>query len=66
MVEMMTVEQRVSALESELAALQKRVDDLNASKNWIEEVSGSMKDYPEYDEVLRLGAEWRRSQKDPF
>jgi uncharacterized protein (DUF3084 family) len=61
-----SVEQRLAALESQVAELKQRLDQLTAQKgNWIEQTAGMMKDYPEFAEVVRLGAEWRRAQRDP-
>ncbi|HVC96954.1 MAG TPA: hypothetical protein VND64_24965 [Pirellulales bacterium] len=59
---METIEQRVTALEKEVADLKKQ---LPRKDNWVDEIVGSMKDFPEFDEVLRLGAEFRRSQHPP-
>src|SRR5215208_5914532 len=65
-----TVEQRLLALEREVAAIKSR---LGASAlhppdaDWISAISGSMKDEPEFDEVAKLGREIRRadaSQQD--
>lgn len=61
-----SIEQRLAALEAEVAELKQRLDQWTAPKpNWIEEMTGSMKDYPEFEEVVRLGAEFRRAQRDP-
>jgi hypothetical protein len=66
MAEGLSVEQRLAALEQQVAELKQRLDQLAPSqRNWIEEISGCMKDYPEFEEVVRLGAEWRRAQRDP-
>jgi hypothetical protein len=61
-----SVEQRLASLEQQVAELKERLDQLTAQKgNWIEQTAGMMKDYPEFAEVARLGAEWRRAQRDP-
>jgi hypothetical protein len=61
-----SVEQRLATLERQVAELTQRLNQLAAPKgNWIEEMVGCMKDYPEFEEVARLGAEWRRAQRDP-
>ena len=60
-----TLEQRVAALEREVAELKRRLALSQGKKNWIEAITGSMKDYPEFEEVVRLGREYRRSQKSP-
>jgi hypothetical protein len=59
-----TIEQRLAALEAEVARLKERLERL-APENWVERISGSMKDYPEFEEVVRLGQEFRRSQQPP-
>ena len=64
--EQQTLEQRVAALEQEVADLKKQLRAPESDNgDWVERMSGSMKDYPEFDEVIRLGAEWRRSQLPP-
>jgi uncharacterized small protein (DUF1192 family) len=58
-----SLEERLTALESELRTLKDEVRSLSSGKsktNWIEQVSGSMAEFPDFDEVVRLGAEWRK------
>lgn len=55
------IEDRLAILEREFAELKRRVE-AKSSKNWLEKVSGSMKDFPEFKEVLRLGKEIRRAR----
>ncbi len=57
-------EQRLAVLERDIAELKRRVGS-SETNNWIRAMTGSMKDYPEFEEVLRLGREYRRSQKRP-
>jgi hypothetical protein len=60
----LTIEQRLRALETEVAQLKQCLDKLVApKKNWLEKISGSMEKYPEFGEVLRLGAEIRRADR---
>lgn len=59
------LEQRVAVLEQNRAELKRRVSLSEAKNDWIKAVAGSMKDYPEFEEVVRLGREYRRSQKSP-
>jgi hypothetical protein len=59
------LEQRVAVLERDLAELKRRVGLPEVKNDWIKTVTGSMKDYPEFKEVVRLGREYRRSQKRP-
>ncbi len=50
-----TLEQRLALVEAELAALKQRLNGETASRTWLERMAGSMKDEPEFAEVLRLG-----------
>jgi hypothetical protein len=59
------IEQRVAALEKEVADLKKQLESGSSKDHWVDEIVGSMKDFPEFDEVLHLGAEFRRSQRLP-
>ena len=52
---------RVSALEREIAELRRRVRR-EPSNTWLENVAGSMNDFPEFEEVLRLGRRIRKSE----
>lgn len=65
----MTLEQlsqRVTTLEAEVAELKayEKLRQAHTKLTWIDKVSGSMKDYPEFSEVVRLGKEWRDAQCD--
>ena len=61
----LSLEQRVTALESELAKVKRRLELSNSKGNWVDELSGSMKSFPEFEEVVRLGREFRESTKEP-
>jgi hypothetical protein len=64
MSEELTIEQRLTALEKEVAQLKICLEQFVApKKNWLEQISGSMEKYPEFGEVLRLGAEIRRADR---
>jgi hypothetical protein len=60
------IEQRVAALEREVAELKRSAK--GDQGNWLEEVSGRMKDIPEEDfrEFVRLCKEFRNAQTDPY
>ena len=67
------LEERVATLERELAEVKQLVASSTllpppsplppAKPNWIEAITGSMAGLPEFDEVVRLGREWRESQR---
>lgn len=56
------MEARLQALEREVAALKLQVNAPEAADDWIQRKSGKFRDFPEWAEVCRLGAEWRKSQ----
>jgi hypothetical protein len=58
------MEERVSALESELQNLKRQLATMGKPRAWLDEVAGSMDPWPEFEEVLRLGQEFRQSERD--
>lgn len=60
-----TVEERLDALERDVAWLKQRLGEVLTRPNWLEQISGSMKDYPEFEEVVRLGREIRQADRPP-
>lgn len=58
-----SIEERLAVVERELAELKTRLPPEREPENWIEKISGSMKDFPEFDEVLRLGREFRKADR---
>jgi len=59
-----SLEQRVAALEAGVARLKNEQDGASTfRKPWWEEIRGSFKDDPVYDEAMRLGREWRKAQR---
>jgi hypothetical protein len=66
------LEERIATLERELAEMKQILASSvllpapsalpDAKPNWIESITGSMIGFPEFDEVVRLGREWRKSQ----
>jgi hypothetical protein len=58
-----TLEDRVARLEKEVAYLRSQLQRLVSKANWIDQVKGSFKDDPEFDEILRLGGEIRRADR---
>ena len=59
---MTTIEDRLNSLESEVAVLRQRIA---RESDWVTRVSGSLRDYPEFDDVLRLGREARELDNSP-
>jgi hypothetical protein len=61
-----SLEERVAALEQEMARLkQERASTAGRPLPWWEQRFGAFKDDPLYDEAMRLGEEYRRSQPTP-
>jgi hypothetical protein len=58
-----TLEERISHVERELTQLKSQFEHLRAKENWIDRISGSFKDDPEFEEILRLGREIRRADR---
>jgi len=62
------LEERLATLEQEMAqvkALLKPKDKLEKSHQpWWDTIAGSFADDPNFDEVVRLGREWRESSQD--
>jgi hypothetical protein len=53
----LTLEQRVTALETELLFKQK----LTQPHSWWLKIAGSFEEDQTFDEVVKLGQEWRKS-----
>jgi hypothetical protein len=61
----------VAALELDVRALKSKgqsqlFSKANPNPNWIEEVAGSMKDFPEFDEVRKIMREMREAELAEF
>jgi hypothetical protein len=59
------LEKRMAELELEVATLRTKVEALAGSKPWWERIAGSFHDDPLYDKAMKLGRQYRRSQKPP-
>ena len=59
-----SIEERVAALEIEVAALRARLEETAPKKgSWIEKITGTFEGDPEFAEIVRLGAELRRADR---
>ncbi|MBI3462648.1 MAG: hypothetical protein HY000_06240 [Planctomycetes bacterium] len=62
MPEQPTVEERLTAVEQQLADLKRRVAGAEG-RSWMERIAGTFKDDPDFDEIVRLGRAFRESLK---
>ena len=59
------LEERLLAVETALAEMQRRLATLPPAPNWLDEIIGSFKDEPAFEEVIALGRAFRESQPYP-
>ena len=59
------LEPRVAALEAAVAELQRRPAAPAPAADWLEQVTGSVKDVEAFEEILRLGREFREADRPP-
>jgi hypothetical protein len=60
-----TLEQRLAAVESAVRELQRLLGPRAPSANWLERITGSMKDEPAFTEVLEYGRAIRQGDRPP-
>ncbi len=61
----MEIEIRVSALEAEVSTLKNKLTELERPQTaWWRKISGTFAGDADYNEAMRLGREYRLSQKD--
>ena len=58
-----SIEERLDHLERDAANLKRRVGEGEMKKNWIERITGSFENDPDFAEILRLGQEIRRADR---
>jgi len=58
-----TLEERVAHMEKDLAELRTELHRLRSGGGWIDKITGSFKDDPDFEEILRLGQEIRRADR---
>lgn len=59
------LEARVRAVETVLHALHGHLVTLQSTPNWLDEMIGSCRDAPAFDDVMALGRAFRASQPYP-
>lgn len=57
-----SLEERMAAVEAAIAELQKQVANSQPT-NWLQQITGSFKDEPAFDEVLAYGREIRQGDE---
>ena len=56
------IEHRVAVLEEELARLKRSLGKDATKRSWVDQISGTFKDDSDFDEIVDLGREIRKSQ----
>jgi hypothetical protein len=59
------LEERLLAVETALQEIQRRLATLPPTPHWLDEIIGSFKDEPAFEEVIALGRAFRESQPYP-
>jgi hypothetical protein len=57
------LEQRLAVVEAAVADLQRLLAARPPAVNWIEQITGSMKDEPAFEEVLEYGRALRQADR---
>jgi hypothetical protein len=57
------LEQRLAAVESAVREIQRLLGSRTPQPNWLDRVTGSMKDEPAFEEVLEYGRAIRRDNE---
>ena len=65
-----TVERELSVVESELTVVKRQLAEVlnnqpRARTGWFKHVIGSMSEFPEFVEMIRLGDEYRKNYRAP-
>jgi hypothetical protein len=56
-----TTEERLTKVEKELAELKRRLSSQKDGKSWVETIAGTFENDPEFEEIVKLGREFRKS-----
>ena len=59
------LEARLLAVETALKEIERRLATLPPAPNWLDEIIGSFKDEPAFDEVIAFGRAFREAQPYP-
>lgn len=59
-----TIEERLAKVERELNQLKAAVGSCGSKAGWLFRLTGSRKDDPVFDEIVRLGKEIRDAEKN--
>lgn len=57
------IEQRLTAVEHAVSELQRQFATVPAIANWLEQIAGSFKDAPSFEEVLEFGRAIRSADR---
>ncbi len=57
-----SLEERLAAVEAAIAQLQKQIE-VSPQTNWLQQITGSFKDEPAFDEVLAYGQAIRQGDE---
>lgn len=57
------IEQRLKAVEKAVSELQHQLANLPSSTNWLEQIAGTFKDEPAFEEVLKFGRAIRSADR---
>ena len=55
------LEQRVAALETEVARLKQKLEEQETIRPWWEQIAGTFENDPLYEQAMRLGQHYRQS-----
>lgn len=59
------LEERLAAVETAVSELQRRLATLPPAPDWLEQIIGSCKDEPAFEEVIALGRALRMAEPFP-
>ena len=55
-----SLEERVTQLERQMSQVLEKIESRPHKPGWIGKITGSFADSPEFDEIVRLGREFRQ------